>query len=57
MTEAVEVVLWSAALATWILIFIGLVANGVKTLSSRFSRRLKTESRPKAPGLHRTTSP
>jgi hypothetical protein len=57
MTEALEVVLWSAALATWILIFIGMVANGAKTCSSWFRRRLKTESHPKRPSLRRTTTP
>ena len=57
MIETIEIVLWSAALATWILLFICLVANGVKTLSSRFSRRMKTGSRSEVPDVHRTTTP
>jgi hypothetical protein len=52
MPETLEVLLWCAALATWLMMFLAIAVEGLKKLASRFRRSAatKTKSSTELPG-------
>ncbi|SDJ37221.1 hypothetical protein SAMN05216338_104760 [Bradyrhizobium sp. Rc2d] len=43
MPETAEVLLWCAALATWLMMFLAIVVEGLKKIANRFRRSAGTK--------------